>query len=56
MGSGWKTYLGIAIIALSIVGKIVGAEIPNIDNSSDLGSLLGTAMALLGIRDKLNKI
>ncbi len=56
MGTGWKTYLGVAILALSLIGKVFGAELPNVDNSTDLGVILGNLIAFLGLRDKLGKL
>jgi hypothetical protein len=54
--SGWKTYLGVAIIIIAIVAKSVGAEIPDVDNSTDLAALIGQALAFFGLRDKLAKL
>lgn len=56
MGTGWKTYFGISIIALAIVGKVLGVELPTIDHSTDIGVLVGQAIALFGLRDKLGKL
>jgi hypothetical protein len=56
MGSGWKTYLGVAILVIAIAAKIVGAEIPNVDGSTDLAALIGQALAFFGLRDKLAKL
>lgn len=53
MGTGWKTYTGIAIGIISfIVSEAFGVEVKTY---TDWGQVMGVFLALFGIRHRLDR-
>ncbi|MGH8742875.1 MAG: hypothetical protein ACREUY_01200 [Burkholderiales bacterium] len=62
MLQGFKTKIGVALLAISATLQAGGIDLqlPSIDpdmaaRATNIGAWLGTALALFGIRDKLNR-